>query len=133
MLAGGPDGCAATFKSRQPATSVSSTEPPADTAAVAAQLRVEAEASSRPVQLYHLRSQRGEHEIDLIAEFGNQLAAFEVKSASAPTLRDARHLAWLRDQLSPGQFAGGVVFHTGRHRRNLGESIEAVPIAALWG
>ena len=100
---------------------------------VAAQLRVEAEASSHHVQLYHLRSQRGEHEIDLIAEFGSKVAAFEVKSGSAPTLRDARHIARLRDQLPPEQFAGGVVFHTGRHRRKLGESIEAVPIAGLWG
>ena len=100
---------------------------------VAAQLRAEAEASSRPVQLHHLRSQRGEHEIDLVAEFGFRVAAFEVKTGSAPTHKDARHIAWLRDQLPPEQFAGGVVFHTGRHRRQIGEGIEAVPIAALWG
>ena len=100
---------------------------------VAAQLRAEAEASSRPVQLHHLRSQRGEHEIDLIAEFGFRVAAFEVKTGSAPTQRDARHIAWLRDQMPPERFAGGVVFHTGRHRRRLGEGIEAVPIAGLWG
>ncbi len=100
---------------------------------VAAQLRAEAEASSRPVQLHHLRTQRGEHEIDLVAEFGFRVAAFEVKTGSAPTHKDARHIAWLRDQLPPEQFAGGVVFHTGRHRRQIGEGIEAVPIAALWG
>ncbi len=100
---------------------------------VVAQLRVEAEASSRHVQLYHLRSQRGERDIDLIAEFGNEVAAFEVKSGSAPALRDARHIAWLRGHLPPEQFAGGVVFHTGRHRRKLADSIEAVPIAGLWG
>ena len=100
---------------------------------VAAQLRAEADASSRPVQLHHLRSQRGEHEIDLIAEFGFRVAAFEVKTGSAPTTRDARHIAWLRDQIPPEQFAGGVVFHTGRHRRRLAEGIEAVPIAGLWG
>ena len=100
---------------------------------VAAQLRAEAEASSRPVQLHHLRSQRGEHEIDLIAEFGFRVAAFEVKTSSAPTQKDARHIAWLRDQIPPEQFAGGVVFHTGRHRRRLTTDIEAVPIAGLWG
>ena len=100
---------------------------------VAAQLRAEAEASSRPVQLHHLRTQRGEHEIDLVAEFGFRVAAFEVKTGSAPTHKDARHIAWLRDQLPPEQFAGGVVFHTGRYRRQIGQGIEAVPIAALWG
>ena len=78
-------------------------------------------------QLHHLRSQRGEHEIDLTAEFGFRVAAFEVKTGSAPTQRDARHIAWLRDQMAPEQFAGGVVFHTGRHRRRLGEGIAAVP------
>ena len=100
---------------------------------VAAQLRAEAEASSRPVQLHHLRTQRGEHEIDFVAEFGFRVAAFEVKTGSAPTHKDARHIAWLRDQLPPEQFAGGVVFHTGRYRRQIGQGIEAVPIAALWG
>ena len=100
---------------------------------VAGQLRVEAEASSHPVYLHHLRSQRGEHEIDLIAEFGFKVAAFEVKTSSAPTLNDARHIIWLRDQLPPERFAGGVVFHTGRHRRRLADGVEAVPIAGLWG
>lgn len=100
---------------------------------VAAQLRAEAEASNRPVSLHHLRTQRGEHEIDLIAEFGIKVAAFEVKTNSAPTARDARHIAWLRDALPPEHFAGGVVFHTGPHRWRLDDGIEAVPIAALWG
>ncbi|WP_419853393.1 ATP-binding protein [Candidatus Poriferisodalis sp.] len=100
---------------------------------VAAQLRAEAESADIPVYLHHLRSQRGDHEIDLIAEFGARVAAFEIKSASAPSVKDARHLIWLRDNLPAEQFAGGVVLHTGRHRRRLDRDIEAVPIAALWG
>lgn len=100
---------------------------------VAAQLRTEAESARVPVHLHHLRSQRGEHEIDVIAEFGFRVAAFEIKSASAPTAKDARHLIWLRDSLPPDQFAGGVILHTGRHRRWIDRDIEAVPIAALWG
>ena len=100
---------------------------------VTAQLRTEVEASSRRVHLYHLRTQGGEHEIDLIVEFGRRIAAFEVKTSSAPTPRDARHIAWLRQQLPAERFAGGVVFHTGPHRYGLGEGIEAVPIAGLWG
>lgn len=100
---------------------------------VTAQLRVEAESATVPVHLHHLRSQRGEHEIDLIAEFGFRVAAFEIKSASAPSIKDARHLIWLRDSLPPDRFAGGVILHTGRHRRWIDRGIEAVPIAALWG
>ena len=44
-----------------------------------------------------------------------------------------RHIAWLRSRLPPERFAGGVVFHTGPHRYRVGEGIEAVPIAGLWG
>ena len=100
---------------------------------VAAQLRTEAAAASRRVQMFHLRTQGGEHEIDLVVEIGRRLAAIEVKTSSAPSARDARHIAWLRDRLPPEQFAGGVVFHTGPHRYGLGSGIEAVPIAGLWG
>lgn len=100
---------------------------------VAAQLHAEAEASENTVYLHHLRAHRGEHEIDLIAEFGSRVAAFEVKATSAPNRRDARHLTWLRDQLPVEQFAGGVVFHTGPQRYGLGDRIEAVPISGLWG
>ena len=100
---------------------------------VAAQLRSEVETSAGKVHMFHLRTQGGDHEIDLVVETGRRLAAFEVKSSSAPTSRDARHIAWLRDRLPPGQFAGGVVFHTGPHHYRLDQGIEAVPIAGLWG
>ena len=100
---------------------------------VAAQLRTEVEASAGRVEMCHLRTQGGEHEIDLVVEFGRRIAAFEVKSSSAPTRSDGRHIAWLRDRIDPGVFAGGVVFHTGPHRYGLDVGIEAVPIAGLWG
>lgn len=100
---------------------------------VAAQIRSEVEASTARTRLHHLRTQGGEREIDLVVEFGPRVAAFEVKTSSAPRPRDARHIAWLRDHLPSDRFAGGVVFHTGPHRFRLGNDIEAVPIAALWG
>ncbi len=100
---------------------------------VAAQLRTEMEASAGRIEMFHLRTQGGEREIDLVVEFGQRVAAFEVKSSSAPSRRDARHIAWLRDTLAPEKFAGGVVFHTGPHRYRLDTGIEAVPIAGLWG
>ncbi|WP_423919412.1 ATP-binding protein [Candidatus Poriferisodalis sp.] len=100
---------------------------------VAAQLRVEIEAAQRRTTMFHLRTQGGEHEVDLVVEFGTRLAAFEVKTSSGPSASDARHLAWLRDNLPVEQFAGGVVFHTGARRYGLGDRIEAVPIAGLWG
>ena len=99
---------------------------------ITAQLRVEAEASDR-VTLYHLRTENGDHEVDLVAERGPYLFAFEYKAGSSPRRADARHLIWFRDHVAGDRFRGGVLFHTGRHRHELDRRIEAVPIAGLWG
>ena len=99
---------------------------------ITAQLRVEAEASGR-VRLYHLRTMNGDHEIDLVAERGMRLFAFEFKSGRSPSRSDARHLIWFRDKVAEERFGGGVLFHTGPHRYEIDRGIEAVPIAGLWG
>ena len=101
---------------------------------VAAQLRPElAILSSRP-RLFHLRTEEGRHEIDLIAELaGRRVVGIEVKAGAAPSAReDARHLAWLAEQLGE-RFLAGVVLHTGPHVYRLAERIIAAPIAVLWG
>lgn len=99
---------------------------------VAAQLRPElATATSRP-RLHHLRTEQGRHEIDLIAELaGERLIGIEVKAGSAMSVDDARHLAWLRDEMGE-RFVAGVVLHTGGRIYGLGERIVAAPIATLW-
>ena len=99
---------------------------------ITAQLRVEAEASGR-VSLYHLRTGNGDHEIDLVAERGPYLFAFEYKAGRSPKRSDARHLIWFRDHVAGDRFHGGVLFHTGPHRYEIDRDIEAVPIAGLWG
>lgn len=99
---------------------------------VAAQLRPELAASKSRPRLHHLRTAQGRHEIDLIAELaGERLIGIEIKAGSAASLEDARHLAWLRDELGD-RFLAGVVLHTGSRIYNLGERIVAAPIAALW-
>jgi uncharacterized protein len=99
---------------------------------VAAQLRPELTiAASRP-RLHHLRTEQGRHEIDLLAELaGGRLVGIEVKAGSAARSEDARHLAWLRDELDD-RFAAGVVLHTGSRVYALGKRIFAAPIATLW-
>lgn len=100
---------------------------------VVAQLRPELEVSTTRPRLYHLRQQQGRHEVDVVAELGGQrIIAFEIKAGSAPNADDARHLAWMRDQLAE-QFVGGIVFHTGPHAFRLSDRIQALPICALWG
>lgn len=99
---------------------------------VTSQLRVEAETSRRPATLSHLRDRNGVHEVDLIAETRRRFYAFEIKAGGTPTIRDARHLIWFRDEIAKDRFGGGVVFHTGPNRHPLDDKIEAVPIANLW-
>lgn len=100
---------------------------------VLAQLRPLLATSDIPVTAHHLRQQDGRHEIDLVLESaGGQVVAVEIKATAAARASDARHLAWLRDQLG-SRFVAGVVLGTGRAIYPLGERLTAVPIAALWG
>ena len=99
---------------------------------VTAQLRAEATVAAARPKLYHLRSEQGRIEIDVVAELrGQRIIGIEVKAGSAPSARDARHLAWLRDNLGD-RFIAGVVLHTGPSTYPLGSRVVAAPISTLW-
>jgi uncharacterized protein len=100
---------------------------------VTAQIRPElAVLRPRPL-LYHLREKDGRREIDLLGELASgDVVAVEIKASAAPTISDARHLAWLRDVLGE-RFKGGAVLHTGPRPFRLGDRLFALPICALWG
>ena len=99
---------------------------------VTAQLRAEATVATARPRLYHLRSEQGRIEIDIVAELrGQRVIGIEVKASSAPTSHDARHLAWLRDNLGD-RFIAGVVLHTGPATYPFGSQIIAAPISTLW-
>lgn len=99
---------------------------------VAAQLRAEAVVAANPHRLFHLRTEQGRHEVDVVAEVGAQrIVGVEVKASGAPTAGDARHLIWLRDQLGE-RFAAGLVLHTGTAVYPLSPRITAAPICTLW-
>ncbi len=98
---------------------------------VVAQLRPEVTLLHPRARLHHLRSRDGQ-EVDVVIDLGGgQAIAIEIRASSAPTVRDARHLVWLRDHLGQG-FRAGVVFHTGPMPFELGDRIWALPICALW-
>jgi predicted AAA+ superfamily ATPase len=100
---------------------------------VTAQLRAEGAHSTTRPRLHHLRTQQGRHEVDLVAELAGQRAiGMEIKASAAPTVGDARHLAWMRDELGD-RFYLGIVFHTGPRLFQLSDRIIAAPIATLWG
>jgi predicted AAA+ superfamily ATPase len=97
-----------------------------------AQLRPEiAVAYPRPA-LHHLRVEAGRREVDLVIEVGaGRLVGLEFKAGSAPGTDDAKHLFWLRDQIGR-DFAAGAVLHSGPALYELGESVYAIPLCALW-
>jgi len=100
---------------------------------VAAQLRPQLAPSDTRPRLYHLRTEGGRQEVDLLAELaGQRVIGMEVKAGAAPERADAKHLIWLRDKIG-GRFVAGIVFHTGPRPFELDERITAAPIAALWG
>jgi predicted AAA+ superfamily ATPase len=100
---------------------------------VAAQLRPEAVASRSGPRLYHVRTESGRREIDIVAELtGERVIAIEVKADAAPQKAAAAHLRWLRDELEAG-FVLGVVLHTGPRVYELDDRIVAAPISSIWG
>jgi uncharacterized protein len=100
---------------------------------VVAQLRPEVVVAQSEPRLYHLRTQQGRHEVDVIAELGgSRVIGIEIKATAAPTVGDGRHLTWLRDELGD-RFIAGVVLHTGPRAYPLADKIVAAPISAIWG
>lgn len=99
---------------------------------VTAQLHAEATVAAVRPRFYHLRTEQGRVEIDIVAELrGQRIIGIEVKADSAPSSQDARHLSWLRDNLAD-RFIAGVVLHTGPTTYPLGNRIVAAPISTLW-
>ncbi len=79
----------------------------------------------------HLRTQRGEHEVDLIVESGDHsVVAIEVKAAAEVTDRDVKHLLWLREQLG-ADVRDLVVITTGSHAYRRPDGVAVVPASLL--
>lgn len=99
---------------------------------VVAQLRPEAVVADSEPRMYHLRTEGGRHEVDVVAELGGErVIGIEIKAAAAPTAADAKHLRWLKAELGE-RLIGGVVLHTGPRLYELADGIVAAPISTLW-
>jgi uncharacterized protein len=99
---------------------------------VAAQLRAELPACPSRPRLYHVRTEGGRHEVDLLLELaGHRVIGIEIKAAAMASREDARHLEWLREQLGE-RFVHGLVMHAGPRMFELSDRITATPISTLW-
>ncbi|NKY53010.1 ATP-binding protein [Nocardia vermiculata] len=82
--------------------------------------------------ILHYRDRDG-REIDFILEAADgSIFAIEVKASASPTVKDARHLSWLRDKLG-NRFTAGIVLHLGDQGVSYGDRLMALPVSALWG
>jgi predicted AAA+ superfamily ATPase len=87
-------------------------------------------AQQAEARVSHLRTRRGEHEVDLIVERGQSVVAIEVKLGQVVNDRDVRHLLWLREKLGD-ELADAVVVSTGREAYRRKDGIAVVPLALL--
>jgi uncharacterized protein len=100
---------------------------------VVAQLRPETVIAESEPRLFHLRTEAGRHEVDVIAELGGErIIGIEIKAAAAPDNDDAKHLRWIAAELG-SRFVRGVVLHSGPRIYELADGIIAAPISTLWG
>ena len=91
--------------------------------------RVYADAVGASVS--HLRTQRGDHEVDLIVTGDDgAIEALEVKLGPVPDDRDVRHLRWLRDRLGD-DLADAAVITTGPAAYRRPDGIAVIPAALL--
>lgn len=91
--------------------------------------RVYADASGASVS--HFRTQRGDHEVDLIVTGDDgAVLALEVKLGRVPDDRDVRHLSWLRDRLGD-DLVDAAVITTGSEAYRRPDGIAVIPAALL--
>ncbi|WP_420435181.1 DUF4143 domain-containing protein [Candidatus Poriferisocius sp.] len=88
-------------------------------------------AQANEANVFHLRTQGGEHEIDLIIERPDgRVVALEVKLSATVKDRDIRHLAWLADRLGTDLLDSAVIT-TGQYAYRRKDGIAVIPAALL--
>ncbi|WP_029108386.1 DUF4143 domain-containing protein [Mycobacterium sp. URHD0025] len=96
---------------------------------VAQSIRVYAEAAEATVG--HLRTQNGDHEIDLIVEGpGMRVIAIEVKLAATVDDKDVRHLNWLKSQIGD-RLVDRIVVNTGQFAYRRPDGVAVIPLALV--
>lgn len=92
-------------------------------------LRTYAQAAG--ARLHHLRTHRGEREVDLIVERDDhRVLAVEVKLAQTVSDHDVRHLNWLHEQIGD-DLLDRMVITTGPEAYRRADGVAVVPAALL--
>ena len=94
-------------------------------------LNVRVYAQAAEAGVFHLRTQNGRQEIDLIIERPDQrVIAVEVKLSGTVDDHDVKHLIWLREQIGD-DLLDAIVIHTGPQTYRRKDGIAVVPAALL--
>lgn len=94
-------------------------------------LDVRVYAQTMEARTSHLRTQGGEHEVDLIVSGpAGRVVAIEVKLTAAPTDADVKHLHWLRRELGD-DLVDAMIITTGPYAYRRADGIAVVPAALL--
>jgi hypothetical protein len=93
-------------------------------------VRVYSQAAEADVS--HLRTSRGDHEVDLIVQPRNTpgVVAIDVKLASTIGSEDVRHLKWLQGELGD-DLIDAIVITTGQAAYRRKDGVGVVPAALL--
>ncbi len=88
-------------------------------------------AEAADAQVSHLRTHRGDHEVDLIVTRDDgRMVALEVKLAAVASDDDVRHLHWLREQVGDDLLDAAVIT-TGPAAYRRPDGIAVIPAALL--
>jgi predicted AAA+ superfamily ATPase len=83
-------------------------------------------------RVYHYRD-REDREIDFIIENQSGLiACVEIKSGSAVSKDDFKHILWFKNNIVKNNEAASVILYSGENTVSFGDGLIAVPMAALW-
>ncbi|HHW83421.1 MAG TPA: ATP-binding protein [Actinomycetales bacterium] len=96
-----------------------------------ATLTVRAAAHAAEARVSHVRTSRGEHEVDLIAErYDGNIVAFEVKLSGAIHDHHVKHLHWFRETYG-SRVVDLVAITTGTYAYRRQDGVAVVPLALL--
>lgn len=94
-------------------------------------LSVRVYAQANEAKVFNLRTQGGDHEVDLIVQgVDGRIVALEVKLAATVSDRDTRHLHWLAERIGP-DLADAAVVTTGPEAYRRRDGIAVIPAALL--
>jgi predicted AAA+ superfamily ATPase len=93
-------------------------------------LSVRTYAQAAEARVSHLRTLRGDHEVDLIIECDGGVLAMEVKLGQVPDDQDVRHLRWLEREIGD-RLLDSVVITSGPAAYRRSDGIAVVPAALL--